>query len=62
MFAHDTNIPTSAATFDELQHSVNYDLKNINQWLLANKLTVSLTKTEFMIIGSDNRIRNIIKL
>ena len=62
MIADDTNITTSAETFDELQHLVNYDLKNINQWLLANKLTVSLTKIEFMIVGSDNRIRNLIKL
>ena len=61
MLADDTNITTSVETFDELQHLVNYDLKNTNQWLLANKLTVSLTKTGFMIIGSDNRIRNLIK-
>ena len=61
MFADDRNITTSVETFDELHHLVNYDLKNINQWLLADKFTVSLTKPEFMIIGSDNRIRNLIK-
>lgn len=60
MFADDTNISTSAETLDELQSLVNKDLDCINSWLLANKLTLNMTKTEFIIIGSGNRIKNIV--
>ena len=29
---------------------------NVNEWLFANKLTLNETKTEFMIIGSRQRV------
>lgn len=61
MFVDDTNITSSAETFDDLQRLVNVGLNNINKWLLANKLTFNLTKTEFIIIGSENRRRNLLK-
>lgn len=40
MFADNTNSTASAENLDELQHLINKDLKSINQWLLANKLTL----------------------
>jgi hypothetical protein len=60
MFADDTNISTNGKTNDELQERINVDLENIHQWLLANKLTLNKDKTEYMIIGSRQRISNFV--
>ena len=32
------------------------DLSNVNTWLTANKLTLNSSKTEFMLIGSRQRL------
>jgi hypothetical protein len=60
MLADDTNISTNGKTNDELQERINVDLENIHQWLLANKLTLNKDKTEYMIIGSRQRISNLV--
>ena len=31
-------------------------LENVHYWLTANKLTLNTTKTEFMLIGSSQRL------
>jgi hypothetical protein len=56
MFADDTNFSTNGKTNDELQERINVDLENVHQWLLGNKLTLNKDKTEYMIIGSRQRI------
>jgi hypothetical protein len=60
MFADDTNISTKGKTNAELQERINVDLENVHQWLLANKLTLNKDKTEYMIIGSRQRISNLV--
>ena len=35
---------------------MNHDLSNVNTWLTANKLTLNSSKTEFMLIGSRQRL------
>ena len=35
---------------------MNSELKNLNDWLITNKLSLNITKTEFMIIGSRQRV------
>ena len=35
---------------------MNSELKNLNDWLIRNKLSVNIAKTEFMIIGSRQRV------
>jgi hypothetical protein len=52
MFADDTNISIAANSVTELEKIINSDLKNLHQWLLANRLSLNIAKTEFMIIGS----------
>ena len=34
-------------------------MDNIHQWLLANKLTLNKKKTEYMIVGSRQRLGKI---
>ena len=35
---------------------MNHDLSNVNAWLTAKKLTLNSSKTEFMLIGSRQRL------
>ena len=39
-----------------IQSCLNEDLLNISKWLIANKLTFNMTKTEFMLIGSRQKV------
>ena len=59
MFADDTNISTCGKSVTEIQEHLNHDLENIHQWLLANKLTLNKKKTEYMIIGSRQKLSKI---
>ena len=39
-----------------IQSCLNEDLQNISEWLIANKVTMNMTKTEFMLIGSRQKL------
>ena len=56
MFADDTNLTYASNNIHEINHNLNEDLANVSEWLSANKLTLNQTKTEFMLIGSRQRI------
>ena len=45
--ADDTNLRISTS-YKKLQKELNKDLKNLNQWLLANKISLNNTKTEII--------------
>ena len=44
---------------DELQSVLNSELKSLHNWLIANRLSLNIAKTEFMTIGSRHKIRAI---
>ena len=52
MYADDTHLSYSNGNIHSVQSSLNEELLNVNRWLTAIKLTLNLTKTEFMLIGS----------
>ena len=56
MYADDTNITTSGETIKELEDMLNCELNKVHNWLLVNKLTVNVGKTEYMIIGTRQRL------
>ena len=56
MYADDTHITYSSADLHSMQSSPSRDLSNIHKWLLCNKLTLNTTKTEFMLIGSRQKL------
>ena len=35
---------------------MNSSLVNLNRWLIANKLSLNIAKTEFMVTGSRQRL------
>jgi hypothetical protein len=52
MYADDTNISFQSNKFDELKNLMNIELGNLKEWLNANKLSLNVAKTEFIVIGS----------
>ena len=56
MFADDTNITVSGRNLHELEPIINSELVNLNCWLKANRLSLNIAKTEFMIMGSRQRL------
>ena len=59
MYADDTNLTTSCTSLKDIVQSANADLSNIKHWLLANKLSLNVIKTEQLFIGSDDNLRKI---
>ena len=41
---------------DIIEQKLNQDLISVSNWLVANKLTLNKSKTEFMVIGSRQRL------
>ena len=60
LFADDTNLTVAGETIGEVELAMNNDLARIKEWLLANKLSLNVAKTEFMLIGSDYKISNLV--
>ena len=56
MYADDTHLTYAGDFVDNLQLDLNLDLENVRNWLRENKLTLNTTKTEFMLIGSRQRL------
>ena len=48
MYADDTTIYASSVSTAELYAKVNNNLTRVRDWLLANKLSLNVTKTEYM--------------
>ena len=59
MFADDTTLTTERKSIEDIQSNLNTDLENVHQWLLTNKLTLNKEETEYMIIGSWQRLSKI---
>ena len=55
IFADDTNITFAASTMIDLENAVNFELRNLLRWLITNRLSLNIAKTEFMVIGSNQR-------
>ena len=47
-FADDTSFLQIGTSYKKIQHYLNYDLKCLFNWLLANKISLNATKTELI--------------
>ena len=56
MFADDTNISFSGKTLTELENRMNNELVKVKAWLETNRLSLNVAKTEFMVVGSRQRL------
>ena len=59
MFADDTTLTVCGKSSQDLSLAMNHDLNKVNDWLMANKLSLNLSKTEYMLIGSRHNINNL---
>ena len=59
MYADDTSLAFASTDVNDLNNCLNYDLSKVYTWLSANRLTLNLTKTEFMLIASRQKLSNI---
>ena len=56
MYADNTNISMKSNDLSDLETLMNAKLTNLKTWLEANKLSLNIAKTEYMIIGSQQRL------
>ena len=59
MYADDTSLTYAGSDPTLIQSHLNTDLKNISHWLTKNKLTLNMTKTEFVLIGSRQKLNTL---
>ena len=59
MFADDTTVTTSGISIVQTIQNVNRDMVNLCEWLIANKLSLNIGKTEHMFIASDDTLNKI---
>ena len=56
IFADDTNMFYTSDNLHQLEHVMNEELKLVFKYCIINKLSINLTKTNYMIISST-RVR-----
>ena len=54
-FADDTNVLYVSNSLKDINNKINHDLKNIVEWLRANKISLNAGKTELVIFRSKNK-------
>ena len=56
LFADDTNIYYESDNLKELEKTVNKELKLLSQWLNLNRLSLNVSKTNFVIFRSPQKL------
>ena len=57
MFPDDTVIYYSSKNMQTIENKLNADLTLLSNWIHANELAINVEKTEFMVIGSPQKLR-----
>ena len=57
-FADDTNLLINNNSLKQLQKDLNYDLRQLCNWLKANKISLNCTKTELIVFRHPNKQLN----
>lgn len=59
MYADDTHLTYANNDICSMEASLNQNFSSINCWLLASKLTLNMTKSELMLIGSRQKLNSL---
>ena len=59
LYADDAAIYCAHSCVDNLQSKLNIDLKIVTDWQKVNYLTLNVSKSKFMLIGSSKRLAEI---
>ena len=54
-FADDTNLLITNKNLKQLNKQMNLDLRNLNKWLKANKISLNASKTELLVFRHPNK-------
>ena len=55
LFADDTNIYYEADSLDNLELIINRELKKLHTWLIVNRLSLNIDKTNFVVFHPYNK-------
>ena len=55
LFADDTTVSSFHQNLNTLQNIINRELSSLNEWFLANKLTLNTSKTSYMLFIPKNK-------
>ena len=58
LFADDTNIYYEADTLEKIEFTMNKELKKLHTWLIVNRLSLNIAKTNFVIFHPYNKPLN----
>ena len=58
-FADDTNLFNYINLVKRMTKQVNQDLKNLKNWLNANKICLNVTKTEIVLLKSSRKLADV---
>ena len=53
----DASLTAAESTIDKIELAINRDLDCIKEWLSANKLSLNVRKTEFIVIGTNKKLK-----
>ena len=59
MFADDIRIGTASKDIKSITETLNSELENISDWMAASKLRLNKSKTEYVMVGSHQKIKNL---
>ena len=59
MYADDANLAASGCNIPEIKSMLENDIHCVVEWLCTNKLTLNVVKSEFMVIGSRQRLASL---
>ena len=59
LFADDTNLTATGKSISDVEIAINSNLENLKKRVIANKLSLNVAETEFLLIGSKPMIKSI---
>ena len=59
MYADDTALYYASNDESDLKEKINEDMTSVVEWLNQNKLSLNVEKTEFILLGTKSKLRNI---
>ena len=60
MYADDTSISFSSSSLEDIDQTLNSELSHLKQWLLGNKLSLNVLKSQALVVGSQPKIKKIV--
>ena len=62
LFADDTTIVHSGKDVQSLSNNINEELKRVSTWLVANKLSLNIQKTNYIVFSGNKQINGVLNI